>query len=93
MTTLADDRRLIEDYLPLDRSTRLHRGEKLHPRRYVERVHYWPARRPITAVCAAVYAALVPAPSSKREREEFEPAWTRPGWRTVFWSHFASWGC
>ena len=33
-------------------------------------VHYWPARRPITASRAAIYAALVPAPTSDDEREE-----------------------
>ena len=64
------DRRLIEDYLPLDVLNAIASKEKLHPRRYVELVHYWPARRPITASRAAVYAALVPAPTSDGEREE-----------------------
>lgn len=68
MTT--DDRRLIEDYLPLDALNAIASKEKLHPRRYVELVHYWPARRPITACRAAVYAALTPAPRSDKEREE-----------------------
>ena len=44
--------------------------EKLHPRRYVELVHYWPARRPITACRAAVYAALAPAPRTDVERDK-----------------------
>ena len=65
-----NDRRLIEDYLPLDVLNAIASKEKLHPRRYVELVHYWPARRPITASRAAVYAALVPAPSSDEERAE-----------------------
>ena len=64
------DRRLIEDYLPLDAINAIASKEKLHPRRYVELVHYWPARRPITASRAAVYAALVPAPNSDAERDE-----------------------
>ncbi len=68
MTT--DDRRLIEDYLPLDALNAIASKEKLHPRRYVELVHYWPARRPITACRAAVYAALAPAPRTDKEREE-----------------------
>ena len=68
MTT--DDRRLIEDYLPLDALNAIASKEKLHPRRYVELVHYWPARRPITACRAAVYAALTPAPRTDEEREE-----------------------
>ena len=67
---IVSDRRLIEDYLPLDVLNAIASREKLHPRRYVELVHYWPARRPITASRAAVYAALVPAPTSDAEREE-----------------------
>ena len=70
MTWIMDDRRLIEDYLPLDALNAIASREKLHPRRYVEMVHYWPARRPITASRAAVYAALVAAPKSNDEREE-----------------------
>ncbi|MCY4188405.1 MAG: DUF1156 domain-containing protein, partial [Bryobacterales bacterium] len=65
-----DDRRLIEDYLPLDELNAIASNEKLHPRRYVELVHYWPARRPITACRAAIYAALTPAPRTSTEREE-----------------------
>lgn len=66
----TDDRRLIEDYLPLDALNAIASKEKLHPRRYVELVHYWPARRPITACRAAVYAALAPAPRTDEERDE-----------------------
>ena len=65
-----DDRRLIEDYLPLDEINAIASREKLHPRRYVELVHHWPARRPITASRAAIYAALVPAPNSDAERDK-----------------------
>ena len=64
-----NDRRLIEDYLPLDTLNAIASKEKLHPRRYVELVHYWPARRPITACRAAIYAALAPAPRDDEERE------------------------
>ena len=64
------DRRLIEDYLPLDAINAIASREKLHPRRYVELVHYWPARRPITACRAAIYAALVGAPETDDERSE-----------------------
>ena len=65
-----NDRRLIEDYLPLGDLNAVASKEKLHPRRYVELVHYWPARRPITAARAAIYAALVAAPTSDDERDE-----------------------
>ena len=64
------DRRLIEDYLPLDVLNAIASKEKLHPRHYVSLIHYWPARRPTTACRAAIYAALVPAPSTGEEREE-----------------------
>ena len=70
MATKGTDRRLIEDYLPLDELNAIASTEKLHPRRYVELIHYWPARRPITASRAAVYAALVPAPCNEAERED-----------------------
>ena len=65
-----EDRRLIEDYLPLDTLNVIAPKEKLHPRHYVSLIHYWPARRPTTACRAAIYAALVPAPSTDKEREE-----------------------
>ena len=64
------DRRLIEDYLPLDVINAVASKDKLHPRHYVSLIHYWPARRPITACRAAIYAALVPAPSTDEEREK-----------------------
>ena len=64
----TEDRRLIEDYLPLDFLNAVASKEKLHPRHYVSLIHYWPARRPTTACRAAVYSALVPAPCSDAER-------------------------
>ena len=67
---MTSDRRLIEDYLPLDALNAIASKEKKHPRRYVELVHYWPARRPITACRAAIYATLAPAPGDARERDE-----------------------
>ena len=65
-----DDRRLIEDYLPLDALNAISAKEKKHPKHPVALVHYWPARRPTTASRAAVYAALVPAPRSGDERQD-----------------------
>ena len=66
-----DDRRLIEDYLPLDVINSIAAKEKSNgSQHYVSLVHYWPARRPITASRAAIYAALVPAPSTDHERRE-----------------------
>lgn len=67
---MTSDRRLIEDYLPLDTLNAIAAKEKKHPRRYVELIHYWPARRPITACRAAIYAALTPAPRDDEKRQD-----------------------
>jgi putative DNA methylase len=67
----VNDRRLIEDYLPVDTLNAIAGKEKLNPRHYVSLVHYWPARRPISACRAAIYAALVGAPGSSEERARF----------------------
>jgi len=64
--SMPDDRRLIEDFLPLDDINAATTKEKKHPKHFVTLVHYWPARRPITACRAAVYSALVPA-------DQFQP--------------------
>ena len=64
------DRRLIEDYLPLDDLNAIASKEKKHPRHPVALVHYWPARRPTSASRAAIYSALVSAPNSDDERAE-----------------------
>ena len=64
------DRRLIEDYLPLDILNVVAPKEKSHPRHFVSLVHYWPARRPTTACRAAIFAALVSAPRNDEERKE-----------------------
>ena len=70
MTATMSDRRLIEDYLPLDALNAISAKEKKHPKHPVALVHYWPARRPTTVSRAAIYAALVPAPDSDDERAE-----------------------
>jgi putative DNA methylase len=64
------DKRLIEDYLPIDALNAIAGKEKLNPRHYVSLVHYWPARRPISACRAAIYPTLVAAPVTATEREE-----------------------
>ena len=65
-----DAQRLIEDYLPLDALNAIASKEKKHPRRYVELIHYWPARRPISVCRAAIYATLMPAPHTDTDRDE-----------------------
>lgn len=66
----SNDRRLIEDYLPLDVLNEIAGKEKKHPKHPVALIHYWPARRPTTASRAAIYAALVAAPESDEERSK-----------------------
>src|SRR5947208_14564851 len=57
---MNDDRRLIEDYLPiLDISAEASR-EKSVRKGHISTLHLWWARRPLVACRAAVYGALVP---------------------------------
>ncbi len=62
-------KRLIEDYLPVRELNEIAAKEKKHPEHPVALIHYWPARRPITACRAAIYAALVAAPKTSEDRE------------------------
>jgi putative DNA methylase len=70
----SDDRRLIEDYLPIGAVSAEARIENsvTQARGYLSKallsiLHRWWARRPLVACRAAVYAALVPA-------DQFQPA-------------------
>ena len=54
---MKDDRRLIEDYLPIKAISRENTTGKGH----VNTLHLWWARRPLVACRAVVYGALVPA--------------------------------
>src|SRR3954452_6233337 len=74
--TLGDDKRLIEDYIPVEAISAVAQREKighaaLHPRK----LHLWWARRPLAAARAAVYATLVPlegTPDDARSEAFFE---------------------
>jgi len=70
MSVQNDRKRLIEDYLPVRELNEIAAKEKKHPEHPVALIHYWPARRPITACRAAIYAALVDAPTSPEDREK-----------------------
>lgn len=54
------DRRLIEDYLPIDKISAESSHEKLLRKGHISTLHLWWARRPLVACRAAVYGALVP---------------------------------
>ena len=67
MTT--DDRRLIEDYLPVSWLSAEASGEP-RTKGHISTLHLWRARRPLVACRAAIYSALVQAPRSEDEREQ-----------------------
>src|SRR5438093_3961476 len=58
---MADDRRLIEDYLPIQAISAEASREKSVRKGHISTLHLWWARRPLVACRAAVYGALVPA--------------------------------
>src|SRR5713101_1846241 len=55
-----DDRRLVEDYLPIQAISAEASGEP-RTKGHISTLHVWRARRPLVACRAAVYGALVPA--------------------------------
>jgi putative DNA methylase len=72
---MTDDRRLIEDYLPIEAIGKEASREKSPRKGHIATLHLWWARRPLVACRAAVYGVLVPAsrfrpangPEEKRE--------------------------
>lgn len=63
---MSDDRRLIEDYLPIKAISAEASREKSIRKGHISTLHLWWARRPLVACRAAVYGALVPA-------DQFQP--------------------
>jgi len=59
--SLPNDRRLIEDYLPIQAISAEASREKSVRKGHISTLHLWWARRPLVACRAAVYGALVPA--------------------------------
>ncbi len=58
---MNDERRLIEDYLPIQAVSAEASREKSVRKGHMSTLHLWWARRPLVASRAAVYGALVPA--------------------------------
>jgi putative DNA methylase len=58
---LEKDKRLIEDYLPIEAISAEASREKSVRKGHISTLHLWWARRPLVACRAAVYGALVPA--------------------------------
>jgi len=63
-----EDKRLIEDFLPIREISRESAREKSIRQGHISTLHLWWARRPLVACRAAVYASLVPAPKEKNGR-------------------------
>ncbi len=61
MSERESDRRLIEDYLPIEAISKEASREKSVRKGHISTLHLWWARRPLVACRAAVYGALVPA--------------------------------
>src|SRR5436305_3104040 len=64
-----NDRRLIEDLIPIREISAEASHEKSLHHGNISTLHLWWARRPIVAARAAVYGALVPAPADPQERD------------------------
>ena len=73
---MNDDRRLIEDYLPIEDISAESSREKSPRKGHVATLHLWWARRPLVACRAAVYGTLMPTPTSKEDRDK-EAAFVR----------------
>lgn len=58
---MTDDKRLIDDYLPIEAISAEASREKSVRKGHISTLHLWWARRPLVACRAAVYGALVPA--------------------------------
>ncbi|MGD0580477.1 MAG: DUF1156 domain-containing protein [Bryobacteraceae bacterium] len=56
---MTDDKRLIEDYLPIEAISAEASREKSVRKGHISTLHLWWARRPLVACRAAVYGALV----------------------------------
>ena len=68
---LNNDRRLIEDLIPIREISAEASREKSLRHGNISTLHIWWSRKPITASRAAVYGALVPAPADPQERETY----------------------
>jgi putative DNA methylase len=64
------DQRLIEDYIPIEAISAEARREKSVRKGHISTLHLWWARRPLVAARAAVYGALVLAPTDKQGRKK-----------------------
>lgn len=67
---MSNDRRLIEEKLPLKEVNSESAREKSIRHGHISTMHLWWARRPLAMCRAVVFGTLMPDPSDKRERKE-----------------------
>uniref|UniRef100_UPI0030DA38DB DUF1156 domain-containing protein n=1 Tax=Cyanothece sp. BG0011 TaxID=2082950 RepID=UPI0030DA38DB len=65
---MNNDRRLIEDFIPIKEISKESAREKSIRKGHISTLHLWWARRPLVAARAAVFASLIPAPESHQKR-------------------------
>ena len=65
---MTNDRRLIEDFIPIREISAESAREKSIRKGHISTLHLWWARRPLVASRAAVFASLVGAPESYQKR-------------------------
>lgn len=68
----GSDKRLIEDFLPIEEISSAASREKAARRGHISTIHLWWARRPLVACRATVYGALVRADSFEQMNEPVE---------------------
>src|SRR4030081_3399236 len=71
---MEDDKRLIEDYLPIVAISAEASREKSVRKGHISTLHLWWARRPLVACRAAVYASLVPTSRFHSSKESKKPS-------------------
>jgi putative DNA methylase len=70
---MSDDRRIIEDLIPVEAINEVAQREKIgHAANHPRKLHLWWARRPLAAARAAVYATLVPVEGTPPEARSAE---------------------
>ncbi|GIK37582.1 MAG: DNA methylase [Chloroflexota bacterium] len=69
---MTQPKRLIEISLPLAKISEQSAREKSIRHGHISTLHIWWARRPLAAMRAAIFAALVPAPTDETERKRLE---------------------
>lgn len=69
---MTDDRRLIEDFIPIKEISAESAREKSIRKGHISTLHLWWARRPLVASRAAVFASLVAAPENDKERGDYK---------------------